>query len=220
MRAMRFGVFIVLALAGLSSCEDHYSSNPPPFTPENIPPASPSSRIEALFARPDAGPVAQSSSVARALTVTTCSSSPQLCAAKSEDSPSAGYYVVSGSGRGAGRSRTQAMADVYREVRDRTSLGEHLHAEPHVPGDAQTPPPVGAIATSGATNAGDPIGKCAAQLLEIVDAVGEVTLDVAHGSGGRACLVSLGGGAADGGAQCLLQAPERPQRQGQGRRGR
>jgi hypothetical protein len=219
-RWQRMAVFAVCFLG----CEDHYSSSAPPLTPDDLPPPSPSSRIEALFAH-DAAPSLDdpSGGTSRALTITACAASPSACSAASDGGSlgAAGYRVVSLSGRGEVRSRTQAMADLYREIRDRTSLGEHLDALPHAPGDAGGPTPVQGI-HSAAKNA-DPIAQCASQLLDVVDGVGEMTLEVARGSGARGCMVSLGGSVTDGGApQCVLLAPERAKQKGQGggRRGR
>ena len=101
------------------------------------------------------------------------------------------------------------MADLYKELRDRTASGERLDAEPHGAGDAGPRIPQGTRSTAKAgASGGDPISQCAFELLDLVDGVGEVTLDVVHGSSG--CKVSLGRAAADGGtSRCLVQEPER-----------
>jgi hypothetical protein len=53
-------------------------------------------------------------------------------------------------------------------------------------------------------------------LLDLVDGVGEVTIDVIHGRS-TGCMVSLGRLATDGGApQCLVREPERPKGRGKG----
>jgi len=103
------------------------------------------------------------------------------------------------------------MADLYKELRDRTASGERLDAEPRAPG-AGGPLPVGGSSTK--ANSDDPIAQCAFQLLDLVDGVGEVTLDVVRGSGGHGCQVSLGRTADGGASRCLVQEPERTRRPG------
>jgi hypothetical protein len=217
---MRSLLPFAVALFGLLGCEQRFSSDPP-LVPESPAPAFSSSAIDALFApiARDAGAVAVDSS--HAMTVTICSASPQPCPPTEEDaSADASYRVVFGSGRGAIRSRGQAMADLYEELRSRTTAGERLDAEPHSPGDAGGP---GALSgrSTGMASAGssDPIARCAFHLLNLVDDVGEVDLNVVHGSGSKGCMVSLGQSAtASGASQCLIQEPERPHRPG--RKGR
>jgi hypothetical protein len=105
------------------------------------------------------------------------------------------------------------MADLYKELRDRTSSGERLNAQSVAQGDA------GARAGGGSTKGGggdssDPLAQSALHLLDLVDGVGEVTLDVVHGSGSHGCQVSLGRSADGGASRCLVQEPERPHRMG------
>jgi len=201
----RSHLLFVLALASLCGCEERFSANPPPIAPESLPPVSSSNAVDALLAPTATDAGAPAPDLSHALTVTRCSSSAQPCPASDAD---ASYRVVFGSGRGAVRSRGQAMADLYKELRDRTASGERLDAETHAPGDAGGHAPVGGGASTKASN-DDPIAQCAFQLLDLVDGVGEITLDVLHGAGVHGCQVSLGR-AADGGAlRCLVQEPER-----------
>jgi hypothetical protein len=197
---------IVLALAAASGCEQRFSAAPPPLPPGSIPPASSSGGIDALLGpSTDAGAVLD---VHHALTVTLCSASPQACpAAETGATTDASYLVVFGSGRGVVRSRGQAMADLYKELRDRTGSGERLDAETRIPGDAGRPNGGGGGggASKPGTDSSDPLSACAFQLLDLVDGVGEVTLDVVHGTGTTQCKVSLGGS----GSRCLVKAPER-----------
>jgi hypothetical protein len=154
-----------------------------------------------------------------AMTVTICSASPLACPASAADaSADMSYHVVFGSGRGVIRSRGQAMADLYNELRDRTASGERIDAKPRAPGDVGPPALPSRVSTTKASaGSSDAIAKCALQLLDLVDGVGQVTLDVIYGSGSSGCMVSLGRFAADGGAsQCLVQEPERPHRPGGG----
>jgi hypothetical protein len=214
--AMRNLPVLAVAVVGLFACEERFSSNPPPLAAESLAPASSSNAIEALLApsTTDAGPSALGSS--RALTVTICSSNPQACPASDADASATGTYrVVFGSGRGAIRSRGQAMADLYKELRDRTSSGERLNAQPVAPGDAGASAGGGST-TRGSADSSDPIAQSALHLLDLVDGVGEVTVDVIHGRS-TGCMVSLGRLAADGGApQCLVREPERPKGRGKG----
>jgi hypothetical protein len=216
--AMRNLPVLAVAAVGLFACEERFSSTPPPLTPETLGPAPSSNAIEALLvpSTTDAGPTALGSS--RALTVTICSSSPQACPASDADADTSAagtYRVIFGSGRGAIRSRGQAMADLYKELRDRTTSGERLNAQSIAPGDAGAPASFGS-ATRGSADSSDPIAQSALHLLDLVDGVGEVTIDVIHGRS-TGCMVSLGRLAADGGApQCLVKEPERPKGRGKG----
>jgi hypothetical protein len=211
-RFFLFAPAVAIGFVAVLGCEERFSANPPPIAPESLGPASSSTSVDALFATTtlDAGAVARDTS--HALTVTLCSVSSPPCPASEAD---ASYRVVFGSGRGAIRSRGQAMADLYKELRDRTASGERLDAEPRAAGDGGTPIAMGGGSSpkASATN-DDPIAQCAFQLLDLVDGVGEVSLDVVHASGAHGCRVSLGR-AADGGiSRCLVQDPERPRRPG------
>jgi hypothetical protein len=204
---------LTLAMASLWSCNEPYSSHPRVVTPESLSPASSSSGLDALFAPnvADGGPPSRSSY--RAMTITRCLSSPTPCLpALGEASLSTSYLVVVGSGHGAVRSRGQATADLYTEMRNRTTNGNRLDAEvqARVDGGASAPVASGSGAPKNASG-GDPLAECAQELLDFVDGAGEVTLDVLHESGSNGCLVSMGRLAADGGAsRCLVQEPEHP----------
>jgi len=207
----------------MCACEDHYSSSPP-TAPESYPTMSSSSRVAALFAPAgaDAGPPAAASpvEVTYALTITNCSSIPTACPTSGADASADGtYWVAYGSGRGVVRSREQAKADLYQELRNRTASGQRLNAQAHAPGDAQAPVASNRATSKAGTGDSDPLATCAVQLLDAVDQAGEVAISVVHGSRSRGCLISLGGSTDDdGAAQCLMKAPEQPKRQG-GRRG-
>jgi hypothetical protein len=213
---MRGLVVLAVAVVGLFACEERFSSTPPPLAADSVAAGPSSSAIEALLApsATDAGPAALD--IARALTVTLCSSSPEACPASAPDTSGAGSYrVVFGSGRGEIRSRGQAMADLYKELRDRTSSGERLNAQSVAQGDA------GARAGGGSTKGGggdssDPLAQSALHLLDLVDGVGEVTLDVIHGRS-SGCMLSLGRLGGEGSApQCLVKEPDRPKGRGKG----
>jgi hypothetical protein len=203
---LRFAV----ALAGILACEQRFSSDPP-LVPETPGPSSSSGAIEALLA-PSTVKASAFQDSSHAMTVTLCSSSPKSCLTSEGDASAEGsYFVVFGSGRGILRSHEQAITDLYQELRNRMAAGEHLDVEPHAPGAASSPI---AVADSWTTKANvgssDPIAQCAVHVFDVVDRVGEVSLDVVHGVGSSGCLVSLSAAAADGGAfQCLVQAPER-----------
>jgi hypothetical protein len=206
---------LVFASIGLYGCEQRFSANPPPYVLESR--ASSSSSVDPLFApRPDAGAVVQD--VSRALTITLCSAGAQSCGTL--EAGAAGgesYHVVFGSGRGEVRSRGQAIADLYEDLRNRTSAGEWLDAEPHPPGDAGTSVATGTVSlASGVAVSADALSRCARHLLDVVDEVGEMDINVIHGSGSK-CLVSLGQpGTNDGASKCLILEPERPHRIGLG----
>jgi hypothetical protein len=53
-----------------------------------------------------------------------------ISAATIDASNEGNYHVVFGSGRGAIRSRRQAVTELYEELRNRTALGQRLDAEP------------------------------------------------------------------------------------------
>ena len=203
-----------LALAVLVGCEQRFSSTPPAVGPES-PAASSSDPLDALWIHgvTDAGTAAADAS--HALTVTLCSSSPEPCPT-TEGAPSeATYHVVFGSGRGVVRSRGQAMADLYKELRDRISSGERLVAEVLARGDGGMPLGLAGGASPKASSDADAISACAFHLLDLVDGAGGVVLDVVHGSGPGGCSVSLGRGPADAGlSRCLVKGPEGAKRTG------
>jgi hypothetical protein len=215
MTTLLYELALALAAFGLLGCQQRFSSDA--LTAENFAAASSSGAL-------DAGPVASGADAgggplesSHAMTVTSCSASPQACSAPEADAAArASYRVVFGSGRAELRSRGQAMADVYQELRDRTASGERLDAEPRASADASRG--VGSAASTN-TGASDPVTEGAFRLLDLVDRVGEVTLDVVHGLGANGCTVSLGRSADGGPSQCLIREPERkqgPDRKGPG----
>jgi hypothetical protein len=157
------------------------------------------------------------------ITITQCTRDRDACQrAGSATAPGAPYRVAFGSGLGTVRMREQAVADLYREIKNRTDLGTHLAAASHhrdraVPDSGALEPPVEprpAAATS------DPMVDAAYQLIDAVDAQGEVTLDVAHGR--RDCKLSLTSDSVDAAPRrCLLVGDPRPGRNDpEGPRGR
>jgi hypothetical protein len=212
---MRIVFVFALAVMGVDACEQRFSSNPPPIAPESLTPA-PSSGVDPVLGPGPADITVAAQGQSHAMTVTFCSTSQLSCPTSDAGaSPDARYRVVFGSGHAEIRSRGQAMADLYKELRDRTSAGERLDAEARAPGDAGTPVTGDRMPTN--TAGSDPLSQCAFHLLDLVDGVGEVTLDVVHAYGDRACSVSLGGSTDAGAGRCLIPAPERPTRPGGGR---
>jgi len=199
---------VALSLLG---CEQHYSADPPPAVPERSSSAPSSGGLAAVLALGTADAGARVDSF-HAMTVTSCTVSPQSCTAPEADaSPSGMYRIVFGSGRGAIRSHTQATADLYEELRNRTILGEWVDAQLRTPGGALAPVAFdGRPAAVASRGSSDAIAQCAVRLLDFIDGVGAMTLDGVHGVGSANCMVSVGASAVDGGAaaQCLVQAPE------------
>lgn len=211
---------VALALVALFACEQRFSSDPP-LVPEAPGPSSSPSAIEALLA-PSTVKAGAFQDSSHAMTVTVCSSSPRSCQTSDGDASADGsYFVVFGSGRGIVRSHEQAITDVYQELRNRMAAGERLDVEPHASGAAGSHIAMAdPWTTTAKAGSSDPIAECAVHVCDVVDRVGEVTLDVVHGVGSSGCLVSLGAAAADGGApQCLVQAPERSRKAFPGGRG-
>ena len=211
---MRSWLLPAVTLVGLVGCEQRFSADPQ-LGPEGLAPApSSSSSIDALLASPSTQSASGIQDTSRAMTVTLCSASPQECATSGETPAlERSYHVVFGSGRGFVRSRGQAKADLYKELRDRTKSGEELDAEPRAIGDGGAPRSAGADTTTNeSADNSDPIAECAAHLLEVVDRAGSVSLDVIHAFGSTGCKVSLGRAAGDAGASfCLVKGPERPE---------
>jgi hypothetical protein len=202
------------SVCALFSCEQRFSSNPPPLAPDTIEPSSSPGGIDALFP-----PTAAASSVApdpsHAMTVILCSARPQACEASQTDASAGGSYrVVFGSGHGAIRSRRQAMTDLYEELRNRTASGQRLRAEPHA---SDTAVPTAKVGVSKASAGGsDLVARCAFHLLDLVDSVGEVTLDRVYESGSSGCVLSLGRPVDGGASPCLIEEPERAHRPDRG----
>ncbi len=201
-------------MVALACCEQRFSAAPPQLAPESAPSAVASGALESLLT-PAAGDAGAEVAQARAMTVTLCSASAQPCEV-SEGGTSDGeaYRVVFGSGRAEIRSRGQAMTDLYKELRDRTSAGERLAAIPRAPrssGGAYTTS--GGASAKGSTGEGDDITRCAFHLLDLVDGVGEVVLERLPRFASTGCIVSLGRPGGDAGMpQCLIKEPDRPNR--------
>jgi hypothetical protein len=204
----------------LWGCESRYSA-----TPANAPEVAASDAsaksIEELLAamHPDAGQNdAQAVDTSHAMIVSTCASSTKPCSAAVADAAlSNQYFVVFGSGRGVVRSRDQALTDLYEELRNRMEAGERLDVRSGASsastssGRREQGQPQTSTASGGQ---GETVIRCAFRLLGLVDEVGQVTLDIVHGMGDKACLVSLERSRSTEASQCLIQAPERPHRPG------
>jgi hypothetical protein len=198
----------------LAACEEGLSpADAPTPPPEAMPHAPQPIASAALVAGPvadlgDAGAVANVGH--HAVMVTTCAIDKNGCllAQPSAPPPESSYRVVFGGGVGAIRTRGQAMADLYKEIRDRTESGGHLAAETHHLGD---PPPdfEGAkAAPRSKAAADDPLVEAAFQLMDAVDHDGEVTLDALSQRSASSCKLSIGVPDPDGGAaRCLVEAP-------------
>jgi hypothetical protein len=203
--------------AAMLACEQRFSATPPVMTPGSAGPAASSGALEALLSPPgfDAGPAPVE--VSRALTITLCSASSVPCASPDDASSEASYRVVYGSGRAEIRSRGQAMTDLYKELRDRLASGERLDAVARAPRQAG-----GAFSAGNGTamkaasaDSSDATSRCAFHLLDLVDGVGEVTVEVMPRFAATGCLVSLGRPMGDAGIpHCLIAEPERPGRKG------
>ncbi len=109
------------------------------------------------------------------------------------------------------------MAELYKEIRDRTESGEHLEAHPRHLGE---PPadPAGAAPRSKARAGDEPLVEAAFQLMDAVDRDGELTIDPLAQRGAHGCRLALGTLDLDAGAtHCLLDAPVESGRSGRGR---
>jgi len=155
------------------------------------------------------------------MTVTACASDPDACRSAGMEVTRAVYLVAFGAGAGTLRSRDQASADIYRELRDRTGFGTKLMAVPHriVPrSDARAIAPGAAPTARPTSSTPDPLIVASFDLLETVDAEGQITLDVMRGR--TTCKVSLASssaprdGGVDGGGsrRCLVNGPDGPER--------
>jgi len=171
---------------------------------------------------PDAGAIVDSGGAPTAyhiMTVLRCSLAPTACAEVARPGDLAGSYRVSfGSSPGGVRSREQAVSDLYRELRDRTSLGSRLitasrRPEPITARTEAAEAPTHPRPSGGSS---DPIVEAAFDLIESVDEAGEVTVDVAHDSSScKIALVQAASGVAPepgdtGHRRCLLKGAERP----------
>jgi hypothetical protein len=150
------------------------------------------------------------------MTITLCSATQQCLPSDGDASTNVSYRVVFGSGRATIRSRGQVTTDLYNELRDRTTSGEQVDVELHAPGDAGSPPGLaGSSSAQSIPSDSESLTHCAFRLVDLIDGVGQITLDAIHQFGSSGCKVSLGRFAADTGAsQCLIQEPERSSRPG------
>jgi hypothetical protein len=150
------------------------------------------------------------------ITVTVCAKDRDGCGKASPAFRDGAYRIAFGSGIGTLRSHEQATADLYRELRDRTGFGTRLAAQEHLlrtPAEeagivvaAITPAPPSSTSSDSAST--DALVDAARQLMIVVDAAGEVTLDVARGRAG--CKLSLSPAGSDGSARrCLMKEPPR-----------
>jgi hypothetical protein len=202
-----------LAMGVLSACEQRYSGDAPANAPVNPPATSSTAGLAAVLAldATDAGHVALSTS--HAMIVTNCGWPTHPCGDLDSNATADGSYRVTfGSGHASVRSRGQAMSDLYREMRDKTSAGQRLDIEARSPSASSTSPaPVGAVPRGGSN---DPITQASFVVLGLVDTIGEADVDVVYGGSAEQCVISLGRGpGADAGAgPCLVREPERPKR--------
>jgi hypothetical protein len=198
-------------LAATIACEQHFSAHPPRLASESSPSSS-GNTFDALFAPAavDAGSAAQAS--IPMMTVARCSSSTEACASDGDLSATENYRVVFGSGRGTIRSREQATAELYKELRDRTKAGQRLHAVTASRGDAGAAEirSVPSAVKSDPSVGDEPLILLAVRLMDFVDSAGEVSLDVVHDSGNNGCALSWGGGADGGAPHCLLEEHQKP----------
>ena len=154
----------------------------------------------------DAGAVADASPAAfdpyHLLTVSLCERDIEGCKRVNVIPEGAPYRVALGSSGGERRSHDQAIADLYRELRDRTALGARLVARVHrldaAPSDAgKGKSSAGAGGKGGAGSDSvttDVLIDAARQLMDAVDNAGEVTIDTSHDRPG--CKLSFASEAA------------------------
>jgi hypothetical protein len=198
---------LTLGAAGLLSCDDSFSSKPPPLTPEAFAPSVLSS--PALSPNPADAGTSTSQGSFHMMTISRCSASSQPCVQSDGDaSTNASYRVVFGSGRATIRWRGQVTTDLYNELRDRITFGEEVDVELHPSGDGGAPAGLGGSSSAQSDN--ESLAHCAFRLVDLVDDLGEITLDVVHEFGSSGCRVWLGRSGADTNAsQCLIKEPER-----------
>jgi hypothetical protein len=149
------------------------------------------------------------------ITVTLCAKDVEGCRNAQSAAGSAAYRIAFGSSLGTLRTRSQAEADLYREVRDRTTLGTHLAAHArHL--EAVAVDAGGAVAASTPhalpesvdSSGTDVLIDVARTLLAAVDTEGEVTFDVSHAR--PSCKLSLTAAGADASWRCLVREPSHP----------
>jgi hypothetical protein len=206
----------ILALGALGACEQRYSGDAPANVPVNPPATSSSAGFAAVLALDpvEGGTVGLSTS--HAMIVTNCGWPTHPCGDMDPNAAAdSSYRVTFGSGHASFRSRGQAMSDLYREMRDKTSAGQQLDIEARSPteGHASPPAPVGAVHRG---TSSDLISQSTFVVLDLVDNIGEADIDFVYGTGSDQCVISLGRAsdkAADGGkGPCLVREPERPKR--------
>ena len=206
-RVARVAFLSGLVVAATIACEQRFSAYPAPFDQEKPTPSSSAISLDALFAPAvaDAGAVAQTS--IPAMTVARCSSSIQLCSSEGDAAASENYRVAFGSGRGTIRSREQATADFFKELRDRTTSGQRLIAEMASRGDAGTAEIHGvpSAVKSEPSVGNETLLLLAVRLMDFVDSTGEISLDVIHESGSNGCILAVGRFAERRATQCLLE---------------
>jgi hypothetical protein len=181
---------------------------------------APAAPTETVAGPPDA---ASTALAFHTITVTLCARDREACQrAQSSGAGEPTYRVAFGSSVGTLRSREQALADLYREIKSRNGAGTHLAAAPHrlerpLADSGRDPAPAPRPAAGGS----DPIVDAAFQLIDAVDTQGAVTLDVAHGR--PDCRLSMATEDADAGPRrrCLLFEESRSGRpEPEGPRGR
>jgi hypothetical protein len=169
----------------------------------------------------DAGAVSDASPAAfdpyHLLTVSLCERDIEGCKRVNVIPEGAPYRVALGSSGGERRNRDQAIADLYRELRDRTALGARLVARVHrldvTRSDAggsksgRGAGGKGSTATDSVTT--DALIDAARQMMDAVDTAGEVTLDTSHEHAG--CKLAFASEAAgrDGTGRCLIRGEDR-----------
>ena len=144
------------------------------------------------------------------MTISVCARDADTCknAQGAGEDPTLGYRVAYRTGAGMLRTRDQAMADIYKELRDRINGGSRLVAQSHHLAEAPDAQAGFANPRHGA-NRSEPVVGAAFELMDMVDAEGEVTVDTVAGAAGRTCKLSVGGLAWDGGTgHCLLEEEE------------
>ncbi len=165
---------------------------------------------------PDAG--ASDGGTFHTITVTLCAKDRDACR-KAQGTPGeSSYRIAFGGSPGTLRSREQATADLYRELRDRTAFGTRLAAQRR---RLEAPErDAGGVASAAAGQAStspraespvkDVLIDAAHELIDAVDSDGEVTIDVARGRPG--CKVSLATSSAPdaGSGHCLIWDAARP----------
>jgi len=206
-------VVSLAATLALGACEDHMSpAEAPPPSLATMP------RVQQAATSPVAAPESTaatevidagepSDDAQHAVLVTSCALDKIGCV-RAQPSPvpdDTSYRIVFGGGAGAIRTRGQTMADLYKEIRDRTNAGAHLAAQTHHLGD---PAPGADLASAPRARSrvdDDPLVEAAFQLMNAVDRDGEITIDTLPPRGPRACKLSLGALDPDGGgANCLV----------------